>query len=60
MEKKNKEKEVEPEIDESLLTPAQKRELEKPLFPKKAFIFFGVILVLIIICVIVILALPKA
>lgn len=49
----------EPEIDESLLTPAQKREMEKPLFPKKAFIFFGILLVLIVICVIVIFALPK-
>ena len=49
----------EPEIDESLLTPAQKREMEKPLFPKKAFIFLGVLLALIVICVIVIFALPK-
>ena len=57
---KRKVEEQEPEIDESLLTPAQKREMEKPLFPKKAFIFFGVLLTLIIICVIVILALPKA
>jgi len=56
---KKHEEEVEPEIDESLLTPAQKKELAKPLFPKGAFIFFAVILVLVIICVIVILCLPK-
>ena len=57
---KRKNEEVEPEIDESLLTPRQKEEMGKPLFPKKAFIFFAVILVLIVICIIVILALPKA
>ena len=51
------EEEREPTIDESLLTPKQKEEMEKPLFPKKAFIFFGVVLLLIVVCVIVILAL---
>ena len=50
----------EPKIDESLLTPAQKKEMEKPLFPKKAFIFFAVLLTLVIACVIIILCLPKA
>lgn len=57
---KKKDNLPEPEIDESLLTPGQKRELEKPLFPKTAFIFFLVILLLIIICVIIIACLPKA
>ena len=56
---KKHEEEVEPEIDESLLTPAQKKELAKPLFPKTAFVFFTVLLVLVIICIIVILCLPK-
>ncbi|MBQ9457661.1 MAG: hypothetical protein IJU64_04050 [Bacilli bacterium] len=50
----------EPEIDESLLTPAQKKEMEKPLFPKKAAIFIGVLLVLVIACLIVVLSLPAA
>ena len=48
-----------PEIDESLLTPLEKKEMGKPLFPKKAFIFFLVIIGLMVICLIVILAIPK-
>lgn len=50
-----------PEIDESLLTPEQKAEMEKESrFPWKWAIFTGVILLLMIACIIVICALPKA
>ncbi len=47
------EEEKEPQIDESLLTPKQKEEMEKPLFPKKAAIFMAVILALMVVCLIV-------
>ena len=50
-----------PEIDESLLTPEQKAEMEKErAFPWKWAIFTGVILLLMIVCIIVISVLPKA
>ncbi len=49
-----------PQIDESLLTPEQKAEMEKEShFPWKWAIFTGVILLLMIACIIVIVALPK-
>ena len=51
------EEEREPQVDESLLTPGQKKELEKPAIGKRWWIFWGVLLVLITICVIVIVAL---
>ena len=50
-----------PEIDESLLTPEQKAEMEKEkAFPWKWAIFTGVILLLMVVCVIVIMCLPSA
>ena len=52
----NKE-ENKPEIDESLLTPEQKRLMHEKTFNKKWAIFWGVILTLMLICVIVILVL---
>lgn len=52
-----KDKTPEPEIDESLLTPAQKREMEKPLFNVKWAVFWGVVLLLMLTCLIVILVL---
>ena len=53
-----KETEPMPEIDESLLTPEQKEEMEKEQrVPWKFIIFTGVILTLMIACIIVIVAL---
>lgn len=50
-----------PEIDESLLTPEQKAEMEKERrFPWKWAIFTGVILLLMIACIIVISVLPQS
>ncbi|MGN1261620.1 MAG: hypothetical protein ACI4UT_00955 [Candidatus Enteromonas sp.] len=54
---KNKEKE--PEIDESLLTPAQKEEMNRPTVNVPSLIFFGVLLLLILVCVLVVVFLPK-
>lgn len=48
-------KENEPEIDESLLTPGQKAELKKTTFNWKWGLFWGIILVLMMVAVIVIL-----
>lgn len=50
-------KENEPEVDESLLTEGQKQELNKPAVSKKWLIFWGVLIALIAVCVIVILVL---
>ena len=47
-------KEDEPQIDESLLTEGQKRELAKTTFNKKWAIFWAVLVALIVACVIVI------
>lgn len=49
-----KEKEKEPEIDESLLTPEQYAELHKKRNYKPWIIFFSVLALLIIICIVVI------
>ena len=54
-----KDQEPIPEIDESLLTPAQKKEMHSKQFGIGWYIFFGVMLTLIIACIIVIIALPK-
>ena len=49
-----------PKIDESLLTPEQKAEMEKEShFPWKWLLFTGIILTLMIVCIVVILVLPK-
>ncbi len=50
----DKKKHDEPEVDESLLTEGQKRELEKRLFNWKWAVFWGVLATLIVVCVIVI------
>lgn len=47
----------EPEIDESLLTPAQKREMKKKTFTWKWALFWGIIATLMLVCLIVILVL---
>ena len=52
-----KNKEPEPEIDESLLTPAQKRLMHQKQFNWKWGVFWGVVLLLMLICLIVILVL---
>ena len=52
-------KEDEPQVDESLLTEGQKRELQKTTFNKKWAIFWGVLGVLIITCIIVIVVLTR-
>ncbi len=52
-EEKDIEETEEPEIDESLLTPAQKKELEKPFFNWKYLIVWGVLIAAIITCIIV-------
>ena len=52
-------KEDEPQIDESLLTEGQKRELSKKTFNKKWAIFWAVLGGLILACVIVILVLTR-
>ena len=44
----------EPEIDESLLTEAQKAEMKKSPFNWKWGLFWGVVIALIIVCIIVI------
>ena len=46
--------EEEPEVDESLLTPEQKRELEKPFFKMKYLLIWGVLLAAIIACIVII------
>ena len=55
MEKRKDEEieEVEPEVDESLLTPEQKKELEKPFFKWKYLVVWGVLVALIVACIIV-------
>ena len=56
--KKEEEKEI--DIDESLLTPEQREEMEKERrFPWKWLLFTGIILTLMVVCIIVIVALPK-
>ena len=55
--KPEKEKDIyeeEPEIDESLLTPEQKRELEKPFFRKKYLLIWGILVAAIIACIVVV------
>ena len=47
-------KDNEPEIDESLLTEGQKAELQKHLFNWKWALFWGILITLIGICVLVI------
>lgn len=51
-EKDNK-TEVEPEVDESLLTDAQKEELSKPFFKWKYLVIWGILIAAIVACVIV-------
>ena len=53
-------KDNEPEIDESLLTPGQKAELEKPKVGKGWWIFWGVLLALIAFCIVMIVVLQHA
>ena len=45
---------IDEEIDESLLTPAQKAELERSPISWKWIVFWGVLLLLIAICILVI------
>ena len=45
---------LEPEVDESLLTPEQKQELEKPFFKWKYLVVWGILLALIVACIVVI------
>lgn len=47
----------EPEVDESLLTPEQKEDLNSRPSRKGFFIFCGVLVLLIVVCLIVIFAL---
>ena len=54
-----KKEENEPQIDESLLTPAQKEEMKHSGVNVPSLIFFGVLLLLIVACLIVIAVLPK-
>lgn len=49
-----KEREPEPEIDESLLTPGQKAEMQKHLFTWKWALWWGILIALIVVCIIVI------
>ena len=49
-----KDRQNEPEVDESLLTPAQKAELKRHTFNWKWGVFWGVVGTLIIVCIIVI------
>lgn len=49
----------EPQIDESLLTPAQKEEMHRSGVNIPSLIFFGVLLLLILVCVLVIVLLPQ-
>lgn len=51
-EKENK-TEVEPEVDESLLTDAQKEELSKPFFKWKYLVIWGILIAAIVACIIV-------
>ena len=51
--------EEEPEVDESLCTEAQLREMHKSPVSKKWLIFWGVLLVAILICVVVIIVLSR-
>ena len=55
---KKQEQEPLPEIDESLLTQEQKEEFHRKPNYVPFLIFFGVLLVLIAVCLIVIFALP--
>ena len=55
-----KKEENEPQIDESLLTPAQKEEMKHSGVNVPSLIFFGVLLLLIMACLIVIAVLPNA
>ena len=52
-EKKNEAVEEEPEIDESLLTDAQKEELSKPFFKWKYLVVWGILIAAIIACIVV-------
>ncbi len=54
-----KEKEDIPEIDETLLTPEQKAEMDTKHLTRGWIIFFGVMFALILACIIVIIVLPK-
>ena len=45
------------EIDESLLTPEQLEEIHRKHFPLGWFIFVGVLLILLIVCIILIVVL---
>ena len=47
-------KRIDPEIDESLLTPAQKAEMNRSQFNWKWGLFWGIMLLLIAVCVLVI------
>ena len=51
-------KEDEPKIDESLLTEEQKEEMKYSHFSWPTAIFFGVLVLLIAICLIVVLCIP--
>ena len=44
----------EPEIDESQLSPAQREEMHRKLFNWKWAVFWGILVVLIAVCIIVI------
>ena len=46
--------EEEPKVDKSLLTEGQKRELAKKTLTWKWLLFWGIVLALIVVCVIVI------
>lgn len=54
----NKNKKEEPKIDESLLTPEDRQELH-PKFPLGWVIFFSIIVLLMVACIIVIVCLKK-
>ena len=47
----------EPEVDESLLTPMQKKLMHQGTFNRKWAVFWGIVLTLMLICLIVILVL---
>ena len=55
---KDKNQQPVPEIDESLLTPAQKAEMEAKRLSKGWIIFFAVMLTLILGCVLAIIFIP--
>ena len=54
LEKEQPEEEIEPEVDESLLTPEQKEEMGKPFFQWKYLVIWGILLLAIVACIIVI------